>query len=75
MSVFVCVCVRVFDGDHARSAAALSNREHVRERAEAAAKRDTAQNAGSFFSLLSFFFLYNFFSCSFLGFFFTAFQI
>lgn len=75
VSVFVCVCVRVFDGDHARSAAALSNREHVRERAEAAAKRDTAQNAGSFFSLLSFFFLYNFFSCSFLGFFFTAFQI
>lgn len=68
MSLYIreCVCLRVFDGDHARSAAALSNREHVRERAAAAAKRDTAQNAGSFFSLL--FFCIIFFLAAFLAF-------
>lgn len=66
------VCVRVFDGDHARSAAALSNREHVRERAAAtesaaSSKERHGTKRRFFFSLLSFFCII-FFLAAFLAF-------
>lgn len=74
--VHLSVCVRVFDGDHARSAAALSNREHVRESSrESATKESIGTKRRFFFSSFASLILKIFFPCIFLGFFFTAFQI
>lgn len=64
------VCVRVFDGDHARSAAALSNREHVRESSrESATKESIGTKRRFFFFLRSLLLFFKFFSlASFLAF-------
>lgn len=47
--VHLSVCVRVFDGDHARSAAALSNREHVRESSRESATKESIGTKRRFF--------------------------